>query len=122
MLTVQVDAARGIAILEPQGALSKDDFERAAKLIDPHIKKAGRLNGIVVRTREFPGWDSFGALVSHLKFVRAHHAKLKRLALCTDSPLGSVLPAIGRHFVSAEVRAFKYAEFEPAKAWVGGDS
>jgi len=122
MLSVQVDAARGIAILEPQGALSKDDFERAAKLIDPHIKKAGRLNGIVVRTREFPGWDSFGALVSHLKFVRAHHAKLKRLALCTDSPLGSVLPAIARHFVSAEVRAFKYAEFDLAKAWVAGES
>jgi SpoIIAA-like len=117
MLSVQVDAAKGIAILEPQGALSKDDFERAAKAIDPHIEKAGRLNGIVVRIKEFPGWDSFGALASHLKFVKGHHRKIARVALCTDSALGAVAPKIGRHFVQAEIRAFKSSELEPAKAW-----
>ena len=54
MLSVQVDAAKGIAVLEPQGALSKEDFERAAKAIDPHLEKSGRLNGIVVRIQQFP--------------------------------------------------------------------
>ena len=120
MLSVQVDAARGIAILEPQGALSKDDFERAAKAIDPHIEKAGRLNGIVVRIEKFPGWDSFGALASHLRFVKGHHRKIARVALCTDSALGSVAPKIGRHFVAAEIRAFKSSEFDSAKSWAAG--
>lgn len=117
MLSVQVDAARGIAILEPDGALSKEDFERAAKAIDPHIEK---LNGIVVHIGKFPGWDSFGALASHLRFVKNHHQRIARVALCTDSALGTVAPRIGRHFVKAEIRAFKAAEFEAAKAWAAG--
>lgn len=122
MLSVQVDATRGIAILEPQGALSKDDFVRPAQAIDPQIEKAGQLNGIVVRIREFPAWDSFGALASHLKFVKRHHRKIARVALCTDSALGTVAPKIGRHFVAAEIRAFKSSEFEAAKAWAAGAS
>ena len=121
MLSVQVDATRGIAILEPQGALSKDDFVRAAQAIDPQIEKAGQLNGIVVRIREFPGWDSFGALASHLKFVKRHHRKIARVALCTDSALGTVAPKIGRHFVAAEIRAFKSSEFESAKSWAASE-
>jgi SpoIIAA-like len=121
MLSVQVDAAKGIAILEPQGALSKVDFARAAKAIDPQIEKSGRLNGIVVRIQEFPGWDSFGALASHLRFVKGHHRKIARVALCTDSALGSVAPKIGRHFVQAEIRAFKSSEFESAKSWAASE-
>lgn len=122
MLSVQFDAARAIAILEPQGALSKEDFERVANVIDPQIEKSGRLAGLVVHVRQFPGWDSFGALAAHIRFVKGHHNKVARVALCTDSPLGNVLPAIGKHFVSAEVRVFKDAEFEAAKAWAAGGS
>ena len=117
MLSVQIDADQGIAVLEPRGALSKSDFVRAAKAIDPQIARAGRLNGIVVRVEQFPGWDSFGALASHLKFVKGHHRKIARVALCTDSALGVVAPKIGRHFVQAEIRAFKASEFDAAKTW-----
>jgi len=120
MLSVKVDAEKGVAILEPQGALSKEDFERAANAIDPHIEKSGKLNGIVVRVQQFPGWDSFGALASHLRFVKNHHQKIARVALCTDSALGNVAPKVGGHFVKAEIRAFKSAEFEAAKAWAAG--
>ena len=122
MLSVQVDATKGIAVLEPQGALSKEDFERAAKAIDPHLEKSGRLNGIVVRIQQFPGWDSFGALASHLRFVKNHHRKIARVALCTDSALGSVAPKIGRRFVKAQIRGFKFAEFDLARAWASGEA
>lgn len=120
MLSVQIDATKGVAILEPHGALSKEDFERAAKAIDPHIEAAGRLNGIVVRIQQFPGWDSFGALASHLRFVKGHHSKIARVALCTDSALGNVAPAIAGHFVKAEIRAFKFGEYDDARAWAAG--
>ena len=120
MLSVQVDAAKGIAVLVPDGALSKEDFERAAKTIDPHLEKSGRLNGIVVRVEQFPGWESFGALASHLRFVKNHHEKVARVALVTDSAIGKVAPRIGKHFVQAEIRAFKSAEFDAAKAWAAG--
>ena len=122
MLSVQVDAAKGVAVLAPDGALTREDFVRAAQAIDPHIERAGKLNGIVVHIEKFPGWDSFGALASHLKFVREHHAKLKRVALCTDSALGNVAPRIGRHFVAAEIRAFKFAEYDLARAWAAGEA
>jgi len=122
MLSVVVDASSGIAILEPQGALSKDDFVRAAKAIDPQIRNAGQLNGIVVRIRAFPGWESFGALASHLRFIKGHHRKIGRVALCTDSKLGVVAPRIGRHFVKADVRGFRSSEFDAAKAWAAGGS
>jgi hypothetical protein len=122
MLSVQIDADKGVAVLEPQGALSKDDFIRAAKAIDPQIAKSGRLNGIVVRIREFPGWDSFAALASHLKFVKGHHRKVGRVALVTDLALGKIAPRVGRHFVKAEIQAFKFSEFELARAWAAGEA
>jgi len=117
MLAVKIDSTKGIAVLEPDGPLSKEDFERAARAIDPHLEKAGRLNGIVVRIDRFPGWESFSALASHLRFVKNHHEKVARVALVTDSAIGKVAPRIGKHFVKAEIRAFKGAEFEAAKTW-----
>jgi len=46
MLSVEIDEVNGIAILEPDGPLSKGDFELAAKIIDPYINKTGQLNGL----------------------------------------------------------------------------
>ncbi|NOR72595.1 MAG: STAS/SEC14 domain-containing protein, partial [Mariprofundaceae bacterium] len=70
MLNVTVNREDGIAILEPDGALTQKDFESAAAIIDPFIESKEKLNGVIIHTREFPGWDSFTALLSHLKFVR----------------------------------------------------
>lgn len=73
MLNVQLDEANGIVTLVPEGPLEKGDFESAARQIDPLIEKPGTLNGLIVHVEHFPGWDSFGALVSHLTFVKGHH-------------------------------------------------
>lgn len=118
MLNVKVDADNGIAILEPEGALTDNDFRLAAQLIDPVIEKAGALKGLIIRTRSFPGWDSFAALVSHLRFVREHHKSVKRIAFVTDSPVGSFAQSIGNHFISAEIRNFTFDEFEAARRWI----
>ena len=118
MLSVKLDEKRGIAVLEPQGALSREDFERAAKVIDPFIEKTTRLNGLIIYTKDFPGWNSFAALASHLKFVKEHHKKVKRIALCTDSVAGNFAKLFGPHFINAEVRVFPYQEFDSAGKWV----
>jgi hypothetical protein len=123
MLSVTTDEQAGIAILEPHGALSKEDFERAAQAIDPYLERSQRLNGLVVRTKDFPGWDSFAALSSHLQFVRGHHRKISRIALCTDSVIGNFAKLVAPHFVAAEIRVFGFQEFDRAKTWVAtGDS
>jgi SpoIIAA-like len=120
MLSVKLDKKRGIAVLKPRGALSKKDFERAATVIDPYLENAARLNGLIIHTKRFPGWDSFTGLVSHLTFVKSHHKKVKRIALCTDSVLGDVARLFARHFISATVRLFPYEAFDAAGTWAAG--
>ena len=121
MLSVEIDEVNGIAVLEPDGALSKGDFELAAKIIDPYINKTGHLNGLVIHTKSFPGWDSFAALSSHLRFVKDHHRKISRVAISTDSVVGNFAEAVASHFVNAEIKLFSFQELEPARNWVGGD-
>lgn len=122
MLSVEINEEKGIALLEPDGPLSQDDFESAAKLIDPQIESAGHLNGLVIHTESFPGWESFAGLSSHLKFVREHHRKITRIALSTDSAIGNFAEAVAKHFVSAEIRVFAYQNLEQAKLWACGES
>ncbi len=121
MLTTTIDQANGIAILEPHGALSKDDFVTAAHIIDPYIGKQGKLNGLIIYTESFPGWDSFAALSSHLTFVKEHHKKINRIAFVTDSPIGSLAESIATHFVNAQIRSFPFEEIKQAKFWIGRD-
>ncbi|MDQ6965997.1 MAG: STAS/SEC14 domain-containing protein [Mariprofundaceae bacterium] len=119
MLSVEIDKENGIALLEPAGPLSKDDFESAAKIIDPYIEDAGQLNGLIIHTKTFPGWDSFAALSSHLIFVKEHHRRISRVAFSTDSIVGNVAEILASHFVNAEIKLFSYQELEQAKMWAG---
>ncbi|MEA3301920.1 MAG: STAS/SEC14 domain-containing protein [Pseudomonadota bacterium] len=119
MLTTTIDQANGIAILEPHDALSKDDFVTAAHIIDPYIGKQGKLNGLIIYTESFPGWDSFAALSSHLAFVKEHHKKINRIAFVTDSPIGNLAESIATHFVNAQIRSFPFEEIKQAKFWIG---
>jgi hypothetical protein len=120
MLNVTVNREDGIAILEPDGALTQKDFESAAAIIDPFIESKEKLNGVIIHTREFPGWDSFTALLSHLKFVRDHHRRVAHVAFVTDSKLGDLAEVVGSHFVQAEIKHFRFGELNQARLWVLG--
>lgn len=120
MLSVETDENNLVAVLQPEGPLSANDFRSAAKVIDPLIEKSGHLNGVIIYTRSFPGWDSFTALISHLRFVKNHHEKVSRVALVTDSALGKYAQPIASHFVQAEIRLFAYQDFDQAMKWVAG--
>lgn len=118
MLKVELDQDHGIAILIPDGALEQRDFEAAAELIDPFIKQVGKLRGVIVYVDRFPGWNSFAALATHLRFVKDHHRYIARVALVTDSALGDVAEHLVDHFVAADVKHFPYAGFDDAMAWI----
>jgi len=121
MLIVNLIETEGIAILEPDSELSEADFISAAKIIDPYIEKSGKLNGIVIHVKSFPGWDSFSALIKHLKFIKEHHKKVSHVALATDSPIGEFAEHVASHFVSAKIKSFPFSELEKAKKWIVGD-
>jgi len=120
MLTVNLNEIDGIAILEPDGALSKEDFISAAEIIDPYIEKSGKLNGVIIHVKSFPGWDSFSALITHLKFIGEHHKKVSHVAFVTDSPIGGFSEHVASHFVKAQIKNFSYDELENAKVWIKG--
>lgn len=118
MLSVKIDEKHLIAILEPHGALSEADFTTAAAVIDPYIVQYSKLNGIIIHTQSFPGWDSFTAMFSHLNFVKDHHQKVTHVALVTDSIIGEFAEQIASHFIAAEIKVFSYDELEQAKQWI----
>jgi len=109
---------RGILILEPRGALTAADFTALAGTVDPYLEEHGDLKGLVVDAPSFPGWDDFAALVSHMRFVRDHHKRVRRIAVVSDSALLSAAPKIASHFVNAEIRNFKAGERTAALAWL----
>ena len=109
---------RGILVVTPQGPLEKMDFELVAQEVDPFITEKGKLNGLMIYARSFPGWTNFEALLSHLKFVGEHHRHIARVAAVTDSEFLTILPSIIAHFVRAEVKHFGFEEKERALAWL----
>ena len=76
------------------------------------------LNGLIIHTESFPGWDSFGGLVSHMKFIKNHHEHIAKVAFATDSEVASIIQHIGKHFVSAETKLFPYSDLKTAKEWI----
>ena len=121
-LEVSFDEKDKIITLAPNAALSKDDFENAKKILDPLIEKYDTLNGLIIYTEDFPGWDSFGALIHHLEFIKDHHKHIKKLAFVTDSFVGEIAEKVGSHFVSAKVRNFDFNDLKSAKEWILNDS
>ncbi|MCP3999365.1 MAG: STAS/SEC14 domain-containing protein [Gammaproteobacteria bacterium] len=118
MLNVEIDKEKGIAILQPQGSLSESDFHAASQVIDPYIAENGNLHGLIISAKDFPGWESFGALVSHITFIKNHHTQLSKVAVVTDAKIGGLAEKIGSHLVSADVKHYPYDQFDSAKSWI----
>jgi len=105
-------------LIEPQGPLTRDDFAAIARQVDPIIESGGRLDGLIIKTRSFPGWESIGDVIEHFRFVRNHHHAISKVALVTDARLAQIFPAIVSHFVEAEVKQFDYDDYDKAVDWI----
>ena len=121
-MMIELSAQQNYWLIEPRGALSREDFAAIAKQIDPVIESNGRVDGLIIKTRVFPGWESLGDLIEHFRFVRDHHRAIDRIALVTDTRLAQVFPAIVGHFVSADVRQFDFDDYDAAVAWMGSSN
>ncbi len=122
MIEYDLDKEHSILEVRPTSALDKDDFVELAKAVDPQIEAHGDLAGLIISAPSFPGWDSFGSLVTHLRFVRDHHKHVKKIAVVTNSHLGDVAEHLTSHFVSAEIRHFPAGETEQAREWIANGS
>jgi hypothetical protein len=110
----------GVIVVEVKEALRAQDFDALATTADEWIEAHGDLQGLVIHAREFPGWENLGSLLRHVRFVRDHHRKVKRIALAADTKLANLAASLGEHFARAEVKRFPSGELENAIAWAGG--
>ena len=108
----------GVLVVEPKSALSAEDFHEMSRSIDPYIREKGKLTGLLIDAASFPGWDSFGALIEHFKFVHDHHRNIDRVAAVTDGAFLKIAPAIARHFAHPEIRVFASGERAKALEWL----
>jgi len=112
----------GILVVAPKGKLQAADFAALTREVDPYIEQSGRLRGLLIQSESFPGWGDFGALISHLAFIRDHQRDIGRIAAVTDSAFLTIAPRIASHFVKAEIRHFDFGDREAAMEWLRGES
>ena len=118
MLEVIFDDKAGVVTLKPGGVLTKNDFLAVAQSVDPYIEEKGSLKGIIIHAEGFPGWDSFGALIAHLKFAKDHHKNITKIALTTDSSIALFAQKLAGHFIDADIKHFPFEQLEESKLWV----
>lgn len=110
----------GVIVVDVIRALRAQDFDALTLTADAWIEAHGDLQGLVIHVREFPGWENLGSFLRHMRFVRDHHRKVKRVALAADGKLANLAPEIAKHFVHAEIKSFGYEELDAAIAWATG--
>lgn len=118
MIEYDLDTEHSILHVQPKSALEEDDFVKLAKAVDPQIETTGHLAGLIIEARHFPGWDSFGAMVTHFRFIREHQKDIKKVAVVTDSQMGDVAEHLAAHFVSADIKHFPAGQTEAARQWI----
>lgn len=107
----------GVLVVEPDGELEAEDFERIAATVDPYIDKVGDLSGLVIVANEFPGWENFTAFTTHLRFLRDHQARIRRVGVVTDSHFLSNVPKVAGPLLEAEVKQFPSKQRRAAIRW-----
>ena len=108
----------GILMMHPEGPLEAADFTTLAQDVDAYLQRHGMLCGVLIRATLFPGWKNFGALLAHLKFLKAHLQRIEKVAIVADGPIATLLPNIANHFVHAQVRHFRLAQEDAAWVWL----
>ncbi len=120
MLDYSLDKTSGILALEPKGPLTVDDFKRLTADVDGYLADHDNLTGILLTVAHIPGWESFAALVEHMRFARDHHKRISRVAVLTDNSLLKIPPQIAMHFAHPEFRVFASGDRAGAIYWLKG--
>ena len=121
MIDHVLDGDASVLTVRPTGPLRAEDFNELAQVVDPYIERTGGLHGLVLQVGHFPGWDDLPSALRHLRFVRDHHRKVRRIAVVTDSPLGDLAEHVTSHFIAATVKHFPADQLDEARAWAAGD-
>jgi hypothetical protein len=115
-LDYTLDEDKGVLEVEIAAPLSSLNFEVMTDAVDEYIDKKGALNGLIIHTESFPGWEDFGSFISHVVFIKSHHKKIKKVAFVSDSKITNAIPTLAHHFVNADIKSFTLSEFNAFKS------
>ena len=85
---------------------------------DAYLVGHPKIAGVMVETQTFPGFASVGAFADYARFIADHHARVRRLALVTDSALAPIAEFMANHVVGVAMRHYPFAEGAAALAWL----
>lgn len=106
MLNHELRSDDGLLILRLEGPLEASDFTSLTPLVDGYLDRGGKLHGVLLSGKSFPGWANLEGLIAHLKFVRNHHSRIDKVAIVADGLVARLMPGIASHFVHAQLQHF----------------
>jgi hypothetical protein len=118
MLNYELRNDEGLLVLHPEGPLEAADFTALASQVDTYLEGHGKLRGVLIHAKSFPGWKDFGALLAHLKFLKKHLQRIEKVAVVADGAIARIMPNIANHFVHAQVQHFDFTREDAAWDWL----
>jgi len=116
MLSVQFDG--DVLRVQPEGPITSDDVATLTRTVDEYLSDRPKIAGVMVETPAFPGFASVGAFADYARFIADHHARVRRVALVTNSALAPVAEFMANHVVGVEMRHYPFAEGAAALGWL----
>ncbi len=118
MISFELDENAGVLTVRPEGKLETRDFQTLSGAVDTFIEEKRGLNGVIIVTERFPGWEDLDGMIEHMRFVRNHHRKIAKVAIVTDSKIADVAESLGKYFIKATIKHFSFNDLESAKCWM----
>ncbi|MEO6873472.1 MAG: STAS/SEC14 domain-containing protein [Opitutaceae bacterium] len=118
MLKHRIIEPEEIVVLEPHGPLEARDFADLARETDPYIAEHGKLPGMMIHAKSFPGWANPDAFLAHMRFLQSHFQKIVRLAMVSDDTFLADASRIAAHLVHAQVQHFPESDYAGALNWL----
>jgi hypothetical protein len=116
MLNAQFDG--DVLVLRPDGPITREDVAALTRTADEYLASHAKISGVMVQTQRFPGFASVGAFADYARFIADHHARVRRVALVTDSALAPVAEFMANHVVGVKMRHFPFVESAAALGWL----
>jgi hypothetical protein len=107
----------GILVLRPRGHFALEDFHAISRVVDAWTSEHGPLRGVVVGLERVPGSEETGSFLEHMRSVRTHHPRIRRVAVAVDRDGLQLTSRLARVFADAEVRQFAFTQEPAAIAW-----
>lgn len=118
MLDYLIRQTEGIMVLLPHPPLSKADFDGLCAAANAYLANHAKLRGLLIQSKDFPGWENFAAFSAHMHFVHDHHARVDRVAIVTDSHRGGLAESRSAHLTVTEIKHCPLADEARALVWL----